>query len=141
MPAITREEVFPFSADRIHAVLVDYEQYPKFVDGVDDLVIIEKDDVYTKARYSLNLIKKFEYILELKENPGKGLSWHFLEGQIFKKNSGSWVLEPIDDQSTKVIYSLEVEFKLFAPKKIISKLVEQNLPNMMKAFKEQIEKA
>jgi ribosome-associated toxin RatA of RatAB toxin-antitoxin module len=138
MPSVKRTEIFPYSSEKIYQVLTDFESYPKFVEGVDDLVVLEKSEQYVKARYSLNMIKKFQYVLEIRLEAPHQVSWTFLEGSLFKKNDGSWKLTPLEDNKTQVDYSLDVEFKLFAPKTIIKKLVETSLPNMLKSFEKRV---
>jgi ribosome-associated toxin RatA of RatAB toxin-antitoxin module len=56
---------------------------------------------------------------------------------IFSKPiSGSWELNEVSENETEVNYSLEVDFKILAPKMIVNKLVATNLPAMMKSYKE-----
>ncbi len=135
MPKVSRTEVFDIEKDKFLQVLRDYESYPEFVDGVSSIKVLEQDEKSARVEYSVNLIKKFIYILEMDQSDPNGLSWKLESGNLFKKNSGSWKLKE-SDEGLEVTYELEVEFKGFAPKAIINKIVSSNLPAMMKSYYE-----
>ena len=86
------------------------------------------------AKYDLNVIKTFSYVLELTENDN-GLSWTFSKGDIFAVNSGSWELNDLGDGTTEVTYNIEVEIKIkmMGTGMITKKLVNTSLPSMMKS--------
>ncbi len=136
MAEVSRTEVFPVSQEQLYSVIVDYERYPEFVDGVNAITVLENDESGAKVRYDLNLIKKFQYTIELNHERPERVSWHLHSGELFKKNSGYWLLEKISEKETKVTYALDVEFKIFAPKMIVKKLVTTNLPSMMKSYRD-----
>jgi ribosome-associated toxin RatA of RatAB toxin-antitoxin module len=74
------------------------------------------------------------------ENPGKGITWSFESGDLFKVSNGSWQLEPLENgKKTKATYSVEAQFKLFIPGKITKALASVNLPNMMRAYHQKVE--
>ncbi|MBT3234380.1 MAG: hypothetical protein HN353_00345 [Bdellovibrionales bacterium] len=134
MATTERTEIFDIPLDKFYQVIADYESYPEFVDGVSATKIVERSGSETVVEYSLNLIKKFSYTLKLTEDKPNGLSWELIKGDIFKFNSGSWQLKALDDGRTEVSYRLEVEFKGFAPKMVVNKLVSHNLPAMMQSY-------
>jgi coenzyme Q-binding protein COQ10 len=121
-------------AAKILEVLKDYESYPDFMDGVSNTTILSREGNTVKAEYDLNVIKKFQYILELEENE-TGLSWSFDSGDIFKVNSGSWELEDLGDETTEVTYKIEVEIKIkmMGTGMITKKLVNTSLPSLMRS--------
>jgi coenzyme Q-binding protein COQ10 len=131
-----RTEIFNISIDKFYQVIADYKSYPEFVDGVSAIKIVEQSGNESTVEYSLNLIKKFSYKLKLTESKPDGLSWELIDGDIFKFNSGSWHLKDLGSGKTEVTYKLEVEFKGFAPKMVVNKLVANNLPAMMKSYYE-----
>jgi len=137
---VERTETFDASLEDIFSVIEDFESYPDFVDGVEKIEIIKKTKKTVKAKYYLNLIKKFEYTINVKiEKPTK-VSWSLDSGDLFKENNGFWELEEVSKKKTKVTYAAEVNFKVFAPKMIVNKLVKKSLPQMMKAFHERAKK-
>jgi ribosome-associated toxin RatA of RatAB toxin-antitoxin module len=62
------------------------------------------------------------------------VSWVLESGDLFKKNDGNWTLKDLGGGKTEVTYTLEVDFKMFAPNAILSALTEKNLPVMMQSF-------
>jgi coenzyme Q-binding protein COQ10 len=129
-------EVFQAPLDNVYSVIVDYQSYPEFVDGVSSVNILEQDEQGARVEYALNLIKKFTYILKLTHKAPNQVSWELESGDIFKKNSGSWSLIDLGNGETEVNYQLDIEFKGFAPKAVVNKLVSGNLPKMMAQYHE-----
>ncbi|MDD0853069.1 SRPBCC family protein [Halobacteriovorax sp. GB3] len=134
MAKAQRSETFDVAIDKIYNVIVDYASYPEFVEGVSSVEVLEQNDQGARVKYSLNLIKKFSYILTLKHDKPNRVSWDFESGDLFKVNSGSWELKDNGNSTTDVTYSLEVDVKGFVPKAIINKLTESSLPAMMKSY-------
>ena len=129
-----RTETFDIDIKKFYECITDYESYPDFVDGVSFINVLEKTDNSARVEYGLNLIKKFTYILNMKQDSPNGISWSFESGDIFKKNEGAWKLVDLGDGKTEVTYELDVDFKGFVPKAIVNKLVSGNLPSMMKSY-------
>jgi ribosome-associated toxin RatA of RatAB toxin-antitoxin module len=121
--------------EKVYQVLADYEAYPDFMDGVTKVEVLSKDGDKTKAQYSLNMIKKFTYILDLEEVENKSVSWTFDEGDIFSVNSGSWELRDLGDGTTEVTYSVEVDIKvkMLGAGMLTKQLTKIQLPAMMKS--------
>ncbi|MFT7613180.1 MAG: coenzyme Q-binding protein COQ10 [Parvicellaceae bacterium] len=134
MPKTERTEVFDVNIDDFYNVLLDYESYPDFVDGVSGINVLEKDESGARVEYSLNMIKKFVYVLKLTHDRPKSLSWTLESGDLFKKSEGSWSLKDLGDGKTEVTYSVDIDFKGFAPKMVINKLVSGSLPTMMQSY-------
>jgi len=134
MASASRTEVVDVDINKLYDVLVDYEKYPEFVDGVSGIKVLAKDEKTAKVEYNLNMIKSFKYTINLKqERPGR-LSWTLDSGDLFKKNDGEWKLKDLGNGKTEVTYTLDLDFKMFAPSSILSALTEKNLPTMMNSF-------
>jgi ribosome-associated toxin RatA of RatAB toxin-antitoxin module len=131
MPSVSKTQTFSAPIENVYKVLIDYASYPEYMDGVSAVKIIEQTDSTAKIEYSLNLIKKFSYVLNLEQTEPNRVSWTFDSGDIFKVNTGSWDLVDNGDGTTEVTYTLEVEVKVFAPKMVVNKLTEKSLPNLM----------
>jgi ribosome-associated toxin RatA of RatAB toxin-antitoxin module len=136
MASTSRTEIFNVGIESIYNVIVDYASYPDFVDGVSAIEVLEQDETSARVKYSLNLIKKFSYILNLKQEHPNRVSWTFESGDIFKMNTGSWELKDLGDGTTEVTYNLEVDIKGFVPKAIVNKLTTSSLPTMMSSYQE-----
>ena len=98
---------------------------------------MEQSEEGARVEYTLNLIKKFRYILALKHTAPNKVSWSFESGDIFKVNEGSWQLDDLGDGKTSVTYDLTIEVKGFAPKTLVKSLTEKNLPAMLEAYHQQ----
>jgi len=134
MASASRTEVVDVDINKLYDVLVDYEKYPEFVDGVSGIKVLAKDEKTAKVEYNLNMIKSFKYTINLKQERPSRLSWTLDSGDLFKKNDGEWKLKDLGNGKTEVTYSLDLDFKMFAPSSILSALTEKNLPTMMGSF-------
>jgi ribosome-associated toxin RatA of RatAB toxin-antitoxin module len=134
MAKASRTETVDIEINKLYDTIIDYAKYPEFVDGVKQINIISKTDTNSKVEYSLNIIKTFKYIVNLKQEKPSRVSWTLDSGDLFKKNDGEWKLKDLGDGKTEVTYSLDLDFKMFAPSGILANLTDKNLPSMMKAF-------
>ncbi len=134
MPAVERTETFNASIEQVFEAISDFESYPEFVDGVEEVKILKKTKKKMKVKYKVNMIKETEYTVEVKLDEPNSISWKLVEGKLFKKNSGYWEFEEISAKKTEVTYGLDIEFNIFAPKMVVNKLIKTSLPLMMKSF-------
>ena len=134
MPSTERTEVFDVGIDAYFQAVEDFKSYPEFVDNVTNVRIIKQYDDKIRAKFSIHVIKDFDYTLDLYCDPPKRLWWELVRGDIFKVNNGSWTLKRRGKHKTEVTYSLEVETKIVAPKFLIRQLAANSLPTMMRAF-------
>lgn len=139
MPEATRTETWDAPIEKIYELIINYENYPTFVDGCSSVEVLDFSESGARVEMGLNLIKKFKYILSLKHERPHHVSWTFESGDIFKKNNGSWNLKDLGDGKTEVTYGLEVEVKGFAPKSLVNTLTSKNLPAMLASYREQCE--
>jgi ribosome-associated toxin RatA of RatAB toxin-antitoxin module len=137
MPEATRTETWDAPIEKIYEVITNYENYPDFVDGCSGVNVLEFSEEGARVEFSLNLIKKFKYILTLKHEKPNRISWEFESGDIFKMNNGSWELTDLGDGKTEVRYGLEVAVKGFAPKSLVNTLTTKNLPVMLASYHKQ----
>lgn len=136
MPSVSRKKIFQVPLKKLYQVIIDVESYPQFVSGVHGITILEKKPTQLKVEYQLNILKSFKYVIEMNLVPETSVNWNLVEGDIFKKNTGSWELIAINENQTEATYTLDVDFKIFAPSMIVSKLVGSNLPQMLDSFEQ-----
>lgn len=134
MASATRTETVDVDINKLFDVLVDYNKYPEFVDGVSEIKVISQSETAAKVEYSINMIKNFKYIINIKQERPSRLSWTLDSGDLFKKNDGEWKLKDLGNGKTEVTYTLDLDFKMFAPSSILSALTSKNLPVMMESF-------
>lgn len=126
--------------EKFFKVISDFESYPEFVPEVKKVKILERAENTVKAEFEVFLIKTIKYALVLNLKPPSELSWTLLEKGFFKQNDGSWELKPIEKgKKTEATYTVELSFGMLVPKPIITMLTSQQLPQMLKRFKERAE--
>lgn len=134
MANVSRTEVVDIEIGKIYDAIADYAKYPEFVEGVNETNVISKTDTAAKVEYSVSMIKTFKYTLNIKQTRPTGISWTLDSGDLFKKNNGEWILKDLGNGKTEVTYSLDLDFKMFAPTSILNSLTSKNLPSMMESF-------
>jgi len=135
MASESKTQIMNAPVDKIYKVLSDYEAYPDFMDGVTKVEVLTRDGSKVNARYSLNMIKKFTYTINLVEVENKSVEWTFDDGDIFSTNNGKWDLTDLGDGTTEVTYSIEVDIKIkmLGAGMITKQLTKIQLPAMMKS--------
>lgn len=134
MASASRTEVVDIEINKLYEVLADYAKYPEFVDGVKEIKVISKSETAAQVEYSISMIKNFKYIINIKQERPTHISWQLDSGDLFKKNDGEWKLKDLGKGKTEVTYSLDLDFKMFAPSSILNALTSKNLPAMMDSF-------
>lgn len=136
MAKAERTEVFDVPVEKLYQAIIDYSNYPKFVDGVKSVEVQEESSDGATVKFNLNIIKEISYTIKLSHTPNKEVNWSLVSGDIMKANNGRWTLKDLGQARTEVTYSLEVALKGFFPGlgMIEKTLVSTNLPMTMKAF-------
>ncbi|MDZ4676888.1 MAG: SRPBCC family protein [Oligoflexia bacterium] len=132
-------EVFNASVKACFQAVSDYSNYPSFLSDVKRISVIDSSPDKKLIEYELQIIKSFRYQLWTFEKPFSEISWKFHSGDLFKENQGKWTFKDLGEGRTQVDYNITAKFTLFVPGMIEKKLIEVNLPTMMKAFKQKAE--
>lgn len=135
MARAERTEVFDVPVEKFYQAVIDYKNYPNFVDGMKSVEIQKESADGAVVKFNLNLIKEITYTIDLKHTPNQEVSWSLVAGDGMKVNNGKWVLKNVGGK-TEVTYNLEIELKGFIPglSMIEKTLVATNLPLTMKSF-------
>lgn len=136
MAKAERTETFDVPADKFYKAIIDYSNYPAFVDGVKSVDLKNASEAGAELTMNLNIIKEISYTINLKHVPNQEVNWSLIKGDLMKVNNGRWTLKDLGNGKTEVTYSLEVELKGFFPGlgMVEKTLVSTNLPLTMKAF-------
>ncbi len=137
MAEVRHTEVFNCTPEQFFNILVDYENYPKFLNEVQSCQVIEDQGKCKKVGYHISLIKDFRYINEHRETRPEEMSWIFLEGDLFREMSGYWKLMEKGNQ-TKAEYFIKASFSLFVPGIMTKTILSVNLPAIMKNYHQRI---
>ena len=130
MAHLSKTEIYEIPVENFYQVITDYKSYPDYMEGVDNIRIIEETDDMALVEYSLRIIKSFTYLLRLAHRPPYQVSWALESGDLFKKNEGSWKFKDLGKGKTEVTYTICLEFKLMVPKIILKKVIQNNLPGL-----------
>ena len=133
MAEVRHTETFNCSPEEFFDILVDYENYPKFLSEVQSCQVIEDSGDCKKVEYHISLIKDFWYVNKHREFCPREVSWTFLEGDLFKQMNGYWKLTEKKNQ-TEAEYFVEASLGLFVPKFITKTILSVNLPAMMSGY-------
>jgi coenzyme Q-binding protein COQ10 len=134
MAAVERELVMNVGSDALFNVITDFPKYSEFVDEVVSVEILESTETRKKVKFELEVIKRFDYVLEFQITPKSEVSWKLVSSNFFKKNEGRWKLKPSGSDKTEVKYSLDVAVSFLVPGWVTKKLTETNLPKMFAGF-------
>lgn len=137
MAEAKRKEVFDVDIDSLWAEITDYENYPEFIDNLDDTEVLSRKGNTAQVEYQISMMMKtVSYTLEHKETPKTSVEWKQVEGDFFKRNDGSWKLRELGPAQVEVEYTVKVEMPSWVPKKVVDMAVNSNLPDMLAAFEE-----
>jgi ribosome-associated toxin RatA of RatAB toxin-antitoxin module len=138
MPRVERSIDVAAPVSRVQEVILDFERYPEFVPFMEHAEVIGIDGERRRVRFTLNLVARIRYTLELEPRDGAGLVWTLVEGP-FVRNDGAWHLAELEDGGTRATYGLDVELKRFLPGFVERRLIEESLPALLEAFRDRAE--
>ncbi len=138
MPQASSSIIVAVPPKALYEVAIDFEKYPEFLPDVKFAKVKKRQGSNLIVDFEISVIKKIRYTLKVSGTPGKKIGWSLVEGDLFKKNEGGWTFEDLKGK-TKGTYTIEIDFGLFVPSMITSRLIGANLPAMMKRFKERAE--
>ncbi len=136
---VTKELDFNAPIAVVYSVISNFAEYPIFVPGVKATKVKKQKDSLI-VEFTVNVVKEISYSIKVSLKENEGLSWEFIEGELMKKNSGSWELKPTSPASTHAKYSVDVGFGWLVPSSIVDNLTKIQLPEMLAAFQKQAEK-
>ena len=64
-----------------YAVVTDYERYPEFISEIKKAKVISEKP--KRVEFTLELMKTFHYVLEMKEKSPSEVSWTLVESNLF----------------------------------------------------------
>ncbi len=116
-PESTQQSIIINSdADKIMAVISDFEGYPKWVSAARDVVVEEvgADGKAQRVRFVLDAgVLKDTYILDYEwAADGNAVSWHLVSSDLQRGQRGKYTLAQQVPGSTKVTYDLMVDLKV-----------------------------
>jgi len=112
---LTDSVVIDASVKQITDALLDFESYPEWMSGVDEMEVLERDKKKrgTKVRYKVDaILLKVNYVLAYGYDDKTGrIDLSYVEGDLEDVNS-CYEFEPLDDGGTKVTYHYDVRYSI-----------------------------
>ncbi len=141
MAVFETTHVFDGTVEEVFCAIQKYEKYPEYIPGVTSIEVLPAEVKGSKcrARYELNLVKTFYYVLNMHEESPSKIWWNLEESNIMKVSNGSWALSKAGDGKTQAVYSLDIKFRGLVPRAITDKIAKANIPGMMAGFQKMID--
>lgn len=140
MPRAARSIEIAAAPAQVMAVLTDFAAYPRFLPDLHEVTVLRAEADAWEVRFTLQVIRRLSYTLQLTRPDPLRLTWTLLEG-AFRSNDGSWTLEPLQGgQATRASYQIDVQLGLYVPGNIIHSLVDTGLPQTLARFRDETER-
>lgn len=147
MAATSLEVRIDAPIERVWAILVDYGRYPEFVPGVKECRVVGTEGGARLVEYEADIgIRRIRYVLALKEERPRRLSWGLVRGDLLSLSDGSWDLRE-DGGGTLARYTAEIQVSrpALVPKFVVDRVVDEltriQVPAIARAFKTRAEGA
>ena len=131
---IERSALLEYPAKHIYDLVNDIEAYPEFLKDCKDAKIIEQADSFMVAKLilkkaGLELAFTTKNSLEI----GEKISLSLVDGP-FKNFSGYWKFTNLGDHASKVSFTLDFEIKNGLASRLIGKLLESTVNELIDSF-------
>ncbi len=120
--------------EAFYDLVVDFARYPEFLSDVKRIQVLRQTGEVFEVRFTIQVIKEFDYVLTLTGKRPESLTWTLKESGLFKKNDGGWKLEALSPERTRATYTIDVGLSLFVPSAITNRLVQFTLPSMLEQW-------
>ncbi len=121
------------------AVLWDVQRYPEFLSDVVDATV-EPGETANEivAHYVVRAPRRLEYALRMLAFAPDRITWTLVSSDLQRQNMGSWEFLETPEGAVLAL-EIKMEFQVAVPEVIMKKLVEFNLPVMMRQVRARIE--
>jgi ribosome-associated toxin RatA of RatAB toxin-antitoxin module len=130
------------SPAEVMAVIADFDAYPDWVGSLEDVHVVARDRRGRGTRVAFRLrtpVLTAAYTLAYRYAPrDEGVSWTYVEGTL-QDLSGSYTLEPTDDDTTRVTYRLDVELGMPLPGLVKRQAARQIVRSALSDLKRRVE--
>lgn len=134
MVDIHKSTIVPYSADEMYALVNNIVAYPDFLSWCRTAQVENKTETHLRATLAVEIGKINQtFSTENIMQPGRSINMQLVEGP-FKFLSGSWLFEPMANQSCQIGLHIEFEFKNKLVKLALSKTFNHIMDSMVDAF-------
>ena len=137
---LEREVLFNADLLTVHRVLLDTENYPKYIKSISSARVIYKAENESEVSYTAKLsFFTFEYSIKTTKVSENQITFEQKNG-FFKFLNGEWKLKECNDQVVGK-YIINVKLPLLAAGKIAKMALDVYFPAMLNDFKSEIERS
>jgi uncharacterized membrane protein len=137
----TQSIVIEAPAADVMAVIADFPAYPQWVAAAKQVEVLETGDD-GRARQVHFVIDagpvKDDYVLDYTWDGDRRVSWNLVNGQMMKRQEGSYVLDE-NDGSTEVTYTITIDLSIPMLGMIKRKAEKVILDTALKELKKRVE--
>lgn len=146
MPTVNSEIAVNAPVDRVYAIARDIERFPKFMEDVQSVKILEQTPERQVSEWS-SVIKEFNRTIRWTEadywdDEAKTCRWEQLEGD-FSNYEGTWEFVAGEDGGTVARLSIDYDYNVpligRLIQSIIRKKMQDNVEAMLQAIKGEAE--
>jgi len=143
MARTTSDIVIDAPADRIMDVIADFAAYPSWATGMKSADVVEAGEGgrAEQVHFVLDATPiRDEYDLGYVWDGDRSVSWSLAEpGSMLKSMDGAYLLEPLDDDRTRVTYQLAVDVSIPLLGMLKRKAEKVIIDTALKGLKKQVE--
>ena len=126
----------------VMAVIADFPSYPEWVAAAKQVDVLETgaDGRARRVHFVLDAgAVKDDYVLEYTWDDDRRVSWHLVQGQMQKRQEGSYTLSPTTPDSTEVTYAIAIDLSIPMLGMIKRKAEKVILDTALKELKKRVE--
>ena len=125
MARIERSALVSYSADKMFALVNDFESYPEFMPGCVGAELLESGDGWLKGRLYIEKSGiKQSFVTRNVSNPPLEMTMELVEGP-FKELSGRWTFTALEENACKVELKMNIVFSNFLAGAVLGKALEK----------------
>ncbi len=134
MPQIFDTKIVPFAADNMYRAVADIESYPRILNFIRGIDILERSGDAVKARVFVGLpVLNFSYDCLVEFTEPESIVISLISGP-FRKLQASWRFEPLGPERCKVHYALDSRFSNPLMERTAGAIFATQLNHSIKAF-------
>ena len=126
----------------VMAVIADFPAYPQWVAAAKQVEVLETgpDGRARRVHFVLDAgAVKDDYVLEYVWEGDRRVSWHLVQGQMQKRQEGSYTLTETSPGSTEVTYAIVIDLSIPMLGMIKRKAEKVILDTALKELKKRVE--
>jgi uncharacterized membrane protein len=131
------------SPEAVFEAAIDYETFPAWQQAVERAAVLERDSDGRGelVRFEIDAkVKRVSYTLRYHYEPPARIWWEFVEGDGVENVEGEYVLEPLEDERTRVTYRLGIDPGVPVPGLIARRLNQGVMRRSVTDLRDEVER-